>query len=206
MRFRIGNVPPDPDFHPERDGGQNFREPNMLVFWLCAIPFSVIMFFGTFIAIGSVGDSTAKITVRPDVTALAVTLFLLAAIGLFVGVLIVHELVHLVAHPKCGLSQESVLGLWPKAGVCYAFYGGEISRNRLLTMIALPLLVFTVAPVLSFWATGKIVMWLAFVAMINALGSSFDVLVFAMVLYQVPAATIIRTNGWNTYWQPRPAS
>src|SRR4051794_36579390 len=112
MRFCIGKVPPDPDFHPEADGWNKFREPNMLVFWICAVPLSIVMFVGAAIAIGAVGDSSAKIRVRPgDATAMNVTLFLLAVIGLFVGVLIVHELVHLVAHPKYGLSKDSVLGV-----------------------------------------------------------------------------------------------
>lgn len=201
MRFHVGKVPPDPTFRPERDGWQKFREPNMLVLWLLAIPFSVVMFIGTFIAIGVVGDSSAKITVRPDVTAMQVTWFVLACVGIFVGVLIVHELIHLIAHPKFGFSNHSVLGIWPRAGVCYAYYGGELSRNRFLFIIALPLITLTGLPVVWFWATGKVTTWLAFAAMLNALGASFDVLVLVLVLYQAPAAAIIRNNGWDTYWK-----
>lgn len=202
MRFCMGKVPPDPEFHPKRDGWRKFREPNMVVFWLCAIPVSVALFIGTFIAIAGVGDKSAKITVRPDTTATEIALFLSAIVGLFIGVLIVHELSHLVAHPGFGSSKHSVLGVWPKAGICYAFYGGELSRNRFLLIIAFPLIALTIAPVISFWIVGKVNMWLAFVAMINALGASFDLLVIGMVLYQVPAATRIRNHGWDTYWKP----
>lgn len=178
----------------------------MLVFWLCAIAISGVMFIGTFIAISAAGDTSAKITVRPDTTGTEIALFILAVVGLFVGVLIVHELIHLAAHPRFGSSQHSVLGVWPKAVVCYAFYGGELSRNRFLLIITLPLIVLTIAPVTLFWVTGKVNLWLAIVAMINALGASFDLLVMGMVLYQVPAATKIRNNGWDTYWKPKLAS
>ena len=203
MRLHIGKVPPDPEFHPEVDGWRKFREPKMSVFWLFAIPMSAVMVIATFILIGSVGDTSATITVRPDTTGSQITLFVLAVVGLFVGVLIVHELIHLVAHPSFGTSNHSVLGVWPQAGVCYAFYGGELSRNRFILIIALPLVTLTIAPVTSFWITGKVHMWLAFVALVNALGSSFDLLVILMVLHQVPACTIIRNNGWDTYWKPK---
>lgn len=72
-------------------------------------------------------------------------------------------------------------------------------------MIALPLLVLTVTPVVVFHITGRINMWFAPLAVINALGASFDVLVAAMVLRQVPARATIRNNGWDTYWRPHGA-
>jgi hypothetical protein len=121
------------------------------VFWLCASPLSVAMFIGTNIAIGAVDDPSEKIIVRTvDVTAMDLTMFVLSVISIFLGVLIVHELIHLIAHPKFGLSKDSVLGVWPKAGVCYAFYGGELSRNRFILIIALPLFVLTIAPLVVF--------------------------------------------------------
>lgn len=62
MRFRIGKVPPGPDFHPERDGWQKSHEPNMLVFWFFAMPTAVVMFIATFIAISEIleKDSTTE--------------------------------------------------------------------------------------------------------------------------------------------------
>lgn len=53
MRFRLGKVPPDPGFDPNRGGWIKFREPNAALFWLLAIPLSIGLFLSTFIAIGS---------------------------------------------------------------------------------------------------------------------------------------------------------
>jgi hypothetical protein len=43
----------------------------------------------------------------------------------------VHELLHLLAHPKAGLSSKSVMGFWPKQMIAYAHYEGALSRNRM---------------------------------------------------------------------------
>lgn len=202
MRFQFGKVPPDPHFDPQSGGWKKFREPNMALFWVYAIPLSVLMAAATFIVIGEVDDPSATIVIRPGDFDTANALgIILIGIVYFVGVLVLHEVVHLVAHPGFGLTNNSILGIWPKAGVCYAFYGGELSRSRFLYIIALPLLVLTAAPVFWFHLTGKIHMWLAPLALLNALGASFDVLVIGMVLRQVPWGATIRNNGWDTYWR-----
>jgi hypothetical protein len=204
MRFRIGIVPPNESFQPELDGWIKFREPTMLVFWLCALPVAAFTLVGLLIAIASVGDPSAKIVIKTrDVTAGRVAfVFLLTVLG-FCAVLLAHELIHLLAHPKAGLSRDSIVGVWPRAFVFYAFYDNEMSRNRFLVMIALPFMVLSLGPVLLFWMSRKVLLWLVFVALINGIGSCFDLLVIAMVLAQVPSNAVIRNKGWLTYWKPR---
>jgi hypothetical protein len=177
----------------------------MLVFWLCALPVAAVTLVGLLVAIGSVGDTSAKIVIKTgDVTIGRVAfVFLLTILG-FCAVLLAHELLHLLAHPKAGLSRDSVVGVWPRAFVFYAFYDNEISRNRFLVTIALPFMVLSLGPVLLFWLTGKVFLWLVFVALVNGIGSCFDLLVIAMVLTQVPSNALIRNKGWLTYWKPRP--
>jgi hypothetical protein len=106
-------------------------------------------------------------------------------------------------HPKQGRSRDSVIGVWPRAFVFYASYDNEISRNRFLVMVALPFVLLSVCPVLLFWLTGKVLLWLAFVTLVNGIGSCFDLLVIAMVLAQAPSNALIRNKGWITYWKPR---
>jgi hypothetical protein len=73
-------------------------------------------------------------------------------------------------------------------------------------MGAAPFVLLSVCPVLLFWMIGKVVLWLAFVALVNGIGSSFDLLVIGMVLAQAPSKAMIRNKGWDTYWKPQVGS
>jgi hypothetical protein len=204
MRFCIGVPRPNGDFQPEREGWTKFREPAMLVFWLYALPVAAVTLVGLLVAIGSVGDPSAKIVIKTgDVTIPQIALVAFLTVLAFFAVLVAHEAVHLLMHPKQGRSRDSVVGVWPRGFVFYASYDNEISRNRFLVMGAAPFVLLSVCPVLLFWMTGKVVLWLAFVALVNGIGSSFDLLVIGMVLAQAPSKALIRNKGWDTYWKPR---
>jgi glucose uptake protein GlcU len=82
------------------------------------------------------------------------------------------------------------VGVWPSRGVFYAHYDGEISRNRFVLMVAL------------FWAVGRVYLWLAFVALVNGIASSFDLIVLVICTSQVPGWAVLRNRGWDTYWRP----
>jgi hypothetical protein len=203
MRFCVGVPALNDDFQPERDGWIKFREPSMLVFWLRALPVAAVTVVGLFVAVGSVADTSAKVVIRTsDVTIWQIVLVGFLTLLGFLAVLVVHELIHLLIHPKHGRTRDSIVGIWPRAFVFYAFYDNEMSRNRFLLMAALPFLLLSLCPVLLFWIVGKVVLWLVFVALVNGIGSCFDLLVIGMVLAQVPRKAFIRNNGWTTYWKP----
>lgn len=203
MRFCIGIPPVNDDFQPEREGWTKFREPTMFVFWLYALPVAALSLLGLVVAIGSVGDTSAKIVINThDVTTAQLALVAVLTVLGFFAVLVCHEAVHLLMHPKQGRSRDSIVGVWPRAVVFYASYEGEISRNRFLVMVGSPFVLLSVCPVLLFWLTGRVIFWLVFVALVNGIGSCFDLLVIGMVLAQVPSNALIRNKGWLTYWKP----
>lgn len=207
MRFCIGKVSPNPDFHPEQNGWRKLREPGLLTFYVLALPIAAVTVAALTIAISSVGDESAKIVIRPgDVTSLRVVIGIVTGIFYFVGALAVHEFVHLLAHPRCGLSDDSVLGIWPAGGVAYAHYDGEITRNRFLFVIALPFVTLSLGPILLFFATGHVTLWLAVLALFNGIGSCFDILVIGILLIQLPGKSVLRNKGWDTYWRPQNTS
>jgi Putative zincin peptidase len=207
MRFCIGKVAPNEEFHPDRGGWRKLREPNFLTFYVLALPVTAVTFVALTIAIGSVGDESAKIVIKPgDVTTGRVVVGILLGFLFFFSALAVHEFVHLLAHPRCGLSNDSVVGIWPTRGVAYAHYDGEITRNRFLFVIALPFVVLSLVPVAFFYLSGHVNMFLAVLALFNGIGSCFDVLVFVMTLIQLPRNAVLRNKGWDTYWRPQTAS
>ena len=204
MRFCIGLPPPHEDFQPERDGWTKFREPTMLVFWLSALPVAAVTLVGLLIAIGWVGDTSATIVINTrDVTPAQIALTAALTVLGFIAVLTTHEVVHLLTHPRQGRSRDSVVGVWPRAVVFFACYDNEVSRNRFLVMVGAPFVVLSVCPVLLCWITGRVVLWLVFVVLVNGIGSCFDLLVIGMVLAQVPSNALIRNKGWVAYWKRR---
>jgi hypothetical protein len=204
MRFCVGVPAPNVEFQPEREGWTKFREPPMFVFWLLALPVAALTLVGLLVAIGSVGDTSAKIVIRTgDVTAWQVAFVAVLTLLGFVAVIAVHEVVHLLMHPRHGRSQDSVVGVWPRAVVFYASYDNAVSRARFLVMVGAPFVLLSAGPVVLFWLTGRVRLWLVFVALVNGIGSCFDVLVIGMVLAQVPSRALIRNKGWLTYWKPR---
>lgn len=204
MRFCVGVPAPNAEFQPERDGWTKFREPPMLAFWLGALPVAALILVGLLVAIGSVGDTSAKIVLRTgEVTVWQVALVAALTVLGFVAVLVAHEFIHLLAHPRQGRSPDSVVGVWPRALVFYASYDNAVSRTRFLVMVGAPFVLLSVGPVVLFWVTGRVRLWLVFVALVNGIGSCFDVLVIGMVLAQVPGRALIRNKGWVTYWKRR---
>lgn len=135
------------------------------------------------------------------VTALTACLATLA-IGIMLGGIIpVHELLHAAVHPRFGLSDASVLGLWPSKGMFYAHYVGELSRARLITVFIMPLLLLSFLPLSVCAAVHRSSILLASISILNALASSVDILGIALLLFQVPGNAGVRNQGWKTYWK-----
>jgi hypothetical protein len=203
MRFRFGQLAPDPEFDPGHGGWRKIRQPGMGWFYLLGAPLAAITAGSLSLAIASVGDTSHRIVIRPgDLSFWRVARVVVLAGGGLIALLVVHEGIHLLAHPGNGRTARSIVGIWPSRGVFYAYYGGEISRNRFVFMVALPFLLLSLGPVALFWATGRVSLWLAFIALLNGIGSCFDLLIIVICLTQVPGRAVLRHHGWDTYWRP----
>jgi hypothetical protein len=203
MRFHVGKVDPNPGFDPGQGDWRKIREPGMGWYYLLGLPLAAVTVGCLSVAIAAAGKASHPIVIRTANVSLArVAGVLLLAIGGFVALLVVHEGIHLLAHPGNGRSRDSIVGVWPSRAVFYAHYDGEISRNRFILMVALPFLALSVAPVALFWAVGTVYLWLVFVVLLNGIASCFDLLVIAICLAQVPARAVLRNRGWDTYWKP----
>src|SRR6185436_10809188 len=103
-------------------------------------------------------------------------------------------------HPLAGLSPRSILGFWASLGF-YAHYDGEMSRNRLVACLLMPLLVISIFPLLVSAVTQVSSGWVAFVSAFNALCACVDMLLAGSVLLQIPATAIVRFKSWRIYWR-----
>jgi Putative zincin peptidase len=190
MRLHWGAVPKSPDFEP-REGWNPLKEPSPWLFQFMALPVGVAVTLGMGI-LWLVMTPLRHATQPPSLMGLVLS---------FPPIVVVHELIHAVAHPSAGRSSNSILGFWPSRMICYAHYDGELTRNRLVVILLMPLIVISFVPLLVTAIARVASGWAAFVSVFNALLACGDILAAGMVLFQLPTGTIVRNQGWWTYWK-----
>jgi hypothetical protein len=191
MRFHLGSIPNSPDFDPLPPWRQ-LREPSPWVMQLFALPIGVAL------ALVTAFLWFVLTPLRSESLSLSVP----AVVALFVGIIIVHELVHAAIHPLSGRSSHSILGFSPSQGMFYAFYDGQLSRNRFVAILLMPLAVMSFVPLTVAAVTQTAVGWIAFASILNALFACGDVFAAGLVLSQLPASAIVRNQGYYTFWKP----
>jgi len=188
-RICVGPLPQSPEFHPRELGWVQLREGSPMRAQLTAFP----------IGIGILGLLYfAWVTWAPAAVILPDSV--LGRLGALFCVIVVHELLHAVAHPGLGLSSDTCLGFWPKQATCYAHYVGAMPRNRLIVVLLLPLLLISLAPLLLSIALSMPIPYGAFVSPANGLLACVDVLGVGLLAVQVPPSAVVRNQGWVTWW------
>jgi hypothetical protein len=132
--------------------------------------------------------------VKPAISSLPIFLLL------FPVLVAVHEFIHVLPHPRAGFSPRSVLGFWSALGF-YAHYDGEMSRNRLVASMLMPLLIISIVPLFVLAVTQVASGWVAFISAFNAFCSSVDIMLAGSVLLHIPATAIVRFKSWRIYWR-----
>ena len=190
MRLHIGPIPESPDFTP--DGSwKPLREPSPWMFQLLALPIGLAvaaLFVFLWLRLTPLDNFEPSASLG---------MFLLN----FAGIVVVHEFIHALIHPGNGRHRASILGLWPSKIVFYAHYDGEMTRNRFIAILIMPLLVMSILPLLVLAITQTASGWLAFISSFNALLACGDILATGMIWYQLPASATVRNQGWKTYWR-----
>lgn len=189
MRFHLGPIPSSPDFVPDA-AWRSLRAPPPWLGGLLALPIGVVA------AVVVVMLWLLVMPLRDIASAVSLPVLLFS----FAGIVVVHELIHALVHPMAGRSPHSILGFWPSVGF-YANYDGEMSRNRLVTIMLMPLLIISIVPLLVSAVTQVASGWVAFVSAFNAFLSCADMLDAGLVLFQIPANRIVRFHGWRIYWR-----
>lgn len=120
---------------------------------------------------------------------------------LFIFLIVVHELTHAVLMPQF-LSKNCVLGFWPARMLPYAYFDGEITRERLLVVCVAPFCFLSALPIALISAgciepsapIASFITW-------NALACSLDIIAAAMLAFQTPPNVIMRSKGMHTFWK-----
>lgn len=193
MRFMVGAIPENPDFHPEEEGWRGLREPDPMRM--------------QFLALGPMIVAAALVLLTLHfATGVSLKTALKWFLPAFLLMIPIHELMHAFASPAFGTTDKTLVGVWPSHALFYAHYEGELSRERFLAILAAPTFVLTILPLVLLTLSPLDSAFLAAIAFANAVGAAGDMLGMGIVLRQIPRGAIVRNNGWKTYWRPSAGS
>ena len=197
MKLHLGALPDD--FEPD-ESWRTIVEPSPLWLQVVAAPIALLSGAIFFFTWRSVIDMDT-----PHIPAGWELAWQWAIIGSFPLLIFVHEVIHAVCYPGYGLGKETLIGCWPSRMLFYAYYNGPMSRDRFLTVFAMPFLVISVLPLAlaSLISLPEILSSvLAWFSIWNAIFACGDMIGFALILFQVDRRALVRNKSWRSYWKP----
>ncbi|WP_277673805.1 DUF3267 domain-containing protein [Piscibacillus halophilus] len=116
-----------------------------------------------------------------------------------VGLVIIHELIHLVFVPNFLKSKRTYLGINWMGG--FVLTEDEIYKSRYILVSLAPfVLISIILPIVLSWL-GLLTTPIKAIVLINALASSVDLLNLLLIMTQVPKRGRLVNNGFRTYWK-----
>ncbi|MDX1946607.1 MAG: DUF3267 domain-containing protein [Pirellulaceae bacterium] len=204
MRFHYGPLPENPEFRPEAGGWHKLREPSVTVFTWIAGFVGFALFLATIWAwVGLAGvELNFSVSVRPgEEASWAFASLVLQFLGGVALLILVHELLHAAIYPNFGFDRRTFLGAWPSKGLFYAYFDGELSRNRFVVTLLTPFLVLTIGLLVFEVLVRTDSAWLPGWSILNAAFAGGDITATLLVVVQVPSRAIVRNQGWQTWWR-----
>lgn len=125
--------------------------------------------------------------------------FNLIYVGALWLLVVIHEILHLVFIPNFHKSKITYIGL--------SWFGGfviteeKMSKIRFLIISIAPYLLLSILLPLVLGWLGLLSTPIKILVLLNSLASSVDILVFFLVLFQVPKHAVIVNGGPRTYWK-----
>ncbi len=115
------------------------------------------------------------------------------------GILVAHELIHLLGIPDFIRSGTTSMGITYGGGFVYT--EEQLTRKRFIIISFGPFITLSLLLPVILGMLDLLSPLVLGVLLVNSLGSSVDVLVALLVLIQVPSRSHLRANGRETYWK-----
>jgi len=192
MRFILGAMPQDPEFDPKNQGWTSLREPGPGKIQLIAIVMAVFVGLLLQLLFWLAGANVSPLQNIRNVP---------IGLGIMLGIIPIHELLHLLCFPCFGISENSIIGFWLRMFGAYVYYDGELSRNRAILISACPFMVLSIIPLLGSFVMLNISMLVVAVSYLNGLLCGADLISIFLLVKQVPSGAVVRNNGLHSYWR-----
>ncbi|MFB7158179.1 DUF3267 domain-containing protein [Lysinibacillus sp. NPDC056232] len=190
----------DPNLHVEliKNGWIPMKEPkNLISAILLSIP---LMIIASMISIGVINIFSSIFLSDFGFSSGAITLTINFSIILWLVLLmIIHELLHVMFIPNFMKSEKTSVGLTLFGA--FVITEEEISKSRYIFITVAPFIILSIILPLILSVFGLLTTTLKFLVILNAMGSSVDLLNLLLIMKQVPKHATLTCNGPNTYWK-----
>jgi hypothetical protein len=116
------------------------------------------------------------------------------------GILVAHELIHLLCIPDFIRSETTSLGITYGGGFVYT--EEQLTRTRYLIISFAPFIILSIILPFILGMLNLLSPVIIGFLLLNSLGSSVDILIALHVLIQVPSRAYLVANGKDSYWKP----
>lgn len=107
-------------------------------------------------------------------------------IGSMLLIYLFHELTHLLAHPRQGFTDRSIVGANLKKLYFFVGYTDALPRNRLAFIVLFPLIILSLLPLILSYLLPQFASELAWCSIFNAASSGPDIYLAVTILKCVP--------------------
>ncbi|OXS68485.1 hypothetical protein B1B04_20365 [Lysinibacillus sp. KCTC 33748] len=200
MKLRNKLPQSDPNLHVEliNNGWIPLKEPkNLISAILLSTP---LMIVASMISIGVINIFSSIFLSDFGFSSGVITITINFSIILWLALLmIIHELLHLMFIPNFMKSEKISVG--------FTLFGAfviteeEISKSRYIFITVAPFIILSIILPLILSVVGLLTTTLKFLVILNAMGSSVDLLNLLLIMKQVPKNATLTCNGPNTYWK-----
>ena len=115
------------------------------------------------------------------------------------GILVAHELIHLICIPDFIRSDTTYMGITYVGGFVYT--EEQLTRTRYIIISFAPFITISIILPFILGMLNLLSPLIVGVLLLNSLGSSVDILIALHVLIQVPSKAYLVANGKDTYWK-----
>ena len=115
------------------------------------------------------------------------------------GILVAHELIHLLCIPDFIHSDTAYMGITYGGGFVYT--EEQVTRTRYIIISFAPFITISIILPFILGMLNLLSPLIVGVLLLNSLGSSVDILIALHVLIQVPSKAYLVANGKDTYWK-----
>jgi len=204
MRFHIGSIPKDSTFQPDREKWFSIHQPGFALKQMLAFPVAILISLFLLVCFSLILDNSDSSN-QGLITISSSNWWQLPLVMVFFAPL--HELLHALCHPGAGMSNKTIIGIQPKNFSIFTHYEDSMTRTRLLVTMIMPFILLSIVPiaVLSFFQMMSLgmemVSLLILLSIFNGMASSADIMVFTLVLFQIPNHAITKGHRWKIYWK-----
>ena len=115
------------------------------------------------------------------------------------GILVAHELIHLICIPDFIRSDTTYMGITYVGGFVYT--EEQLTRTRYIIISFAPFITISIILPFILGMLNLLSPLIVGVLLLNSLGSSVDILIALHVLIQIPSKAYLIANGKDTYWK-----